>query len=130
VSLPLCSEVNAGFFYHDADQREKMVAAERRFTDARVEKIIELKKKVLYCSTVLCRAVLYCAVLCCVVLCRAGLYCAVPEYCDVILCTVQYRTVQYRLYCYTVVVSQVCGDDPEKNFVVLQLLYCRNDTGL
>lgn len=41
-----CSEVNAGFFYHDAEQREKMVAAERRFTDARVEKIIELKKKV------------------------------------------------------------------------------------
>ena len=47
-----CSEVNAGFFYHDAEQREKMVAAERRFTDARVEKIIQLKKKVRCCHIV------------------------------------------------------------------------------
>ncbi|CAK9868552.1 unnamed protein product [Sphagnum jensenii] len=40
------SEVNAGFFYHDAEQREKMVAAERRHVDEKVLKIIELKKKV------------------------------------------------------------------------------------
>eukprot|EP00899_Mesostigma_viride_P028075 jgi/Mesvir1/8452/Mv09266-RA.2 len=40
------SEVNAGFFYSDAEQREKLVAAERRYTDARVEQIIALKKKV------------------------------------------------------------------------------------
>lgn len=40
------SEVNSGFFYSNAEQREKLVAAERAVTDERVEKIIELKKKV------------------------------------------------------------------------------------
>ncbi|CAM6085367.1 unnamed protein product [Calypogeia fissa] len=40
------SEVNAGFFYHDAEQREKMVAAERRSVDEKVQKIIDLKRKV------------------------------------------------------------------------------------
>lgn len=40
------SEVNSGFFYSSADQREKLVAAERAYTDERVHKIIELKKKV------------------------------------------------------------------------------------
>jgi T-complex protein 1 subunit zeta len=40
------SEVNAGFFYSSAQQREALVAAERAYTDERVAKIIELKKKV------------------------------------------------------------------------------------
>eukprot|EP00246_Nothoceros_aenigmaticus_P002535 TRINITY_DN13400_c0_g2_i1.p1 TRINITY_DN13400_c0_g2~~TRINITY_DN13400_c0_g2_i1.p1 ORF type:complete len:535 (-),score=113.38 TRINITY_DN13400_c0_g2_i1:180-1784(-) len=40
------SEVNSGFFYHDADTREKMVAAERKHVDDKVRKIIALKKKV------------------------------------------------------------------------------------
>ncbi|CAA6659394.1 unnamed protein product [Spirodela intermedia] len=40
------SEINAGFFYSNAEQREKMVAAERRQVDERVRKIIELKDKV------------------------------------------------------------------------------------
>ncbi|KAL6012095.1 T-complex protein 1 subunit zeta [Asimina triloba] len=40
------SEVNAGFFYSNAEQREKMVAAERRQVDEKVQKIIELKNKV------------------------------------------------------------------------------------
>ncbi|KAK7840210.1 t-complex protein 1 subunit zeta 1 [Quercus suber] len=40
------SEVNAGFFYSNAEQREAMVAAERRQVDERVNKIIELKNKV------------------------------------------------------------------------------------
>ncbi|CAI5999682.1 unnamed protein product [Closterium sp. NIES-64] len=40
------SEVNSGFFYHDAEQREKMVVAERKFVDERVRKIIALKRKV------------------------------------------------------------------------------------
>ena len=40
------SEVNSGFFYSNADQREKLVAAEREYTDDRVRKIIELKRKV------------------------------------------------------------------------------------
>eukprot|EP01025_Chloroclados_australasicus_P024321 TRINITY_DN2441_c0_g1_i3.p1 TRINITY_DN2441_c0_g1~~TRINITY_DN2441_c0_g1_i3.p1 ORF type:complete len:532 (+),score=72.99 TRINITY_DN2441_c0_g1_i3:114-1709(+) len=40
------SEVNSGFFYSSAEQREKLVAAERAFTDERVLKIIELKQKV------------------------------------------------------------------------------------
>eukprot|EP00490_Sorites_sp_Unknown_P000628 CAMPEP_0114651422 /NCGR_PEP_ID=MMETSP0191-20121206/8318_1 /TAXON_ID=126664 /ORGANISM="Sorites sp." /LENGTH=538 /DNA_ID=CAMNT_0001865601 /DNA_START=37 /DNA_END=1653 /DNA_ORIENTATION=+ len=40
------SEVNAGFFYSSAEQREKLVDSERKFTDEKVKKIIELKKKV------------------------------------------------------------------------------------
>ncbi|CAN6331402.1 unnamed protein product [Urochloa humidicola] len=40
------SEINAGFFYSNAEQREKMVAAERRQVDERVKRIIELKNKV------------------------------------------------------------------------------------
>ncbi|KAL8452044.1 hypothetical protein Emed_001585 [Eimeria media] len=40
------SEVNAGFFYSSAEQRDKLVAAERRFTDAKVQKIIDLKRTV------------------------------------------------------------------------------------
>ncbi|GLC36161.1 T-complex protein 1 subunit zeta [Pleodorina starrii] len=40
------SEVNSGFFYSSAEQREKLVAAERAYTDERVRKIIELKKQV------------------------------------------------------------------------------------
>ena len=38
--------VNAGFFYKTAEEREKLVAAERQFIDQRVEKVIELKKQV------------------------------------------------------------------------------------
>lgn len=40
------SEVNSGFFYSNAEQREKLVAAERQYTDERVHKIIELKRQV------------------------------------------------------------------------------------
>mmetsp|Transcript_9051 Transcript_9051/g.18297 ORF Transcript_9051/g.18297 Transcript_9051/m.18297 type:complete len:536 (-) Transcript_9051:1350-2957(-) len=40
------SEVNAGFFYSSAQQREAMVAAERQVVDERVNKIIALKKQV------------------------------------------------------------------------------------
>jgi T-complex protein 1 subunit zeta len=40
------SEVNAGFFYSSAEQRDKLVDSERKFTDEKVKKIIELKKKV------------------------------------------------------------------------------------
>ena len=40
------TEVNSSFFYSSADQREKLAASERRFTDERCQKIIELKKKV------------------------------------------------------------------------------------
>ncbi|XP_057491550.1 T-complex protein 1 subunit zeta 1-like [Actinidia eriantha] len=40
------SEINAGFFYSNAEQREAMVAAERRSVDERVKKIIELKNQV------------------------------------------------------------------------------------
>lgn len=41
------SEVNAGFFYKSAEERAKLVAAERKFTDDKVHKIIEFKKKLL-----------------------------------------------------------------------------------
>jgi T-complex protein 1 subunit zeta len=37
--------VNSGFFYKSAEEREKLVAAEREFIENRVKKIIELKKK-------------------------------------------------------------------------------------
>jgi len=40
------SEVNAGFFYSNAEEREKQVAAERKFTDDKVKKIIQFKNKV------------------------------------------------------------------------------------
>ncbi|XP_022102176.1 T-complex protein 1 subunit zeta-like [Acanthaster planci] len=40
------SEVNAGFFYKSAKDREKLVEAERAFTDEKVRKVIELKRKV------------------------------------------------------------------------------------
>ena len=48
------SEVNSGFFYKTAAEREKLVAAERKFTDDKVMEVIKLKKKVrdsfLFCS--------------------------------------------------------------------------------
>ena len=40
------SEVNSGFFYSSAEQREKLVAAERAVVDARVQKIVDLKRQV------------------------------------------------------------------------------------
>merc|ERR1719287_329251 len=40
------SEVNAGFFYSSSGQRDKLVESERKFTDEKVKKIIELKRKV------------------------------------------------------------------------------------
>uniref|UniRef100_A0A2R5LGL0 Putative t-complex protein 1 subunit zeta danio rerio chaperonin n=1 Tax=Ornithodoros turicata TaxID=34597 RepID=A0A2R5LGL0_9ACAR len=43
------SEVNAGFFYKSAEERERLVQAERQFIENRVHKIIELKRKV--CDT-------------------------------------------------------------------------------
>lgn len=41
-----CSEVNSGFFYSSAEQREKLVESERRFVDAKVKKIVDLKNLV------------------------------------------------------------------------------------
>lgn len=46
LSVFLNSEVNSGFFYSSAEQREKLVESERKFTDAKVRKVIELKKLV------------------------------------------------------------------------------------
>lgn len=40
------SEVNSGFFYKSAEEREKLVSAEREFIEQRVKKVIALKKKV------------------------------------------------------------------------------------
>jgi len=37
--------VNAGFFYKSAEEREKLVSAERDFIEKRVQKVIDLKKK-------------------------------------------------------------------------------------
>ena len=40
------TEVNSGIFYKNAEDREKLVMAERKFTDDQCRKIIELKRKV------------------------------------------------------------------------------------
>ena len=40
------TEINSGFFYSSAAQRDKLVASERAHTDAKVRKIIELKQLV------------------------------------------------------------------------------------
>ena len=49
VSLSLLtsiSEVNAGFFYTSAEERQALVNSERTKTDAVVMKVIELKREV------------------------------------------------------------------------------------
>ena len=43
------SEVNSGFFYSSAEQREKLVESERSFVDAKLKKIVDLKNQV--CGT-------------------------------------------------------------------------------
>ncbi|KAH8119203.1 chaperonin-containing T-complex zeta subunit Cct6 [Phellopilus nigrolimitatus] len=40
------TEVNSGFFYSSAEQREKLVESERKFVDAKLKKIVELKNLV------------------------------------------------------------------------------------
>ncbi|KAI9738204.1 MAG: T-complex protein 1 subunit zeta [Cirrosporium novae-zelandiae] len=40
------SEINSGFFYSSAEQRDKLVESERRFVDDKLAKIVELKKEV------------------------------------------------------------------------------------
>jgi len=40
------TEISSGFFYSNAEQREKMVEAERKFTDEKVKQIIALKRQV------------------------------------------------------------------------------------
>lgn len=40
------SEVNAGFFYKSAEDREKLVKAERKHTNSKVQQIIDLKKSI------------------------------------------------------------------------------------
>lgn len=37
--------MNSGFFYKTADEREKLVKAERQFIESRVQKVVDLKKK-------------------------------------------------------------------------------------
>ena len=43
------SEVNSGFFYSNAEQREKLVAAERAVVDDKVQKIVDLKQQASCC---------------------------------------------------------------------------------
>ncbi|WVW86205.1 T-complex protein 1, zeta subunit [Kwoniella bestiolae CBS 10118] len=40
------TEVNSGFFYSSAEQREKLVESERRFVDSKLQKIVEFKNQV------------------------------------------------------------------------------------
>jgi len=40
------TEVNSGFFYSSAEQREKLVESERKFLDAKLQKIVNLKNQV------------------------------------------------------------------------------------
>lgn len=39
------TEVHSGFFWSNADQREKLIASERAFTDDKVQQIVDFKKK-------------------------------------------------------------------------------------
>ncbi|KIV90157.1 T-complex protein 1, zeta subunit [Exophiala mesophila] len=43
------SEINSGFYYNSAEQRDKLVASERRFVDDKLKKIVALKNEV--CGT-------------------------------------------------------------------------------
>lgn len=40
------SEINSGFYYSSAEQRDKLVESERRFVDEKLKKIVALKKQV------------------------------------------------------------------------------------
>jgi len=40
------TEVHSGFFWSSADQREKLIESERAFTDEKVQKIIDFKRRV------------------------------------------------------------------------------------
>ncbi|KAL2916180.1 T-complex protein 1 subunit zeta [Polyrhizophydium stewartii] len=40
------SEINSGFYYNSAEQREKLVESERRFVDAKIAKIVDFKNTV------------------------------------------------------------------------------------
>ena len=40
------SEINSGFYYSSAEQRDKLVASERRFVDEKLKKIVALKTEV------------------------------------------------------------------------------------
>lgn len=40
------TEINSGFFYNSAEQREKLVESERKFTNDKVNKIIQFKNRV------------------------------------------------------------------------------------
>jgi T-complex protein 1 subunit zeta len=40
------SEINSGFYYNSAAQRDKLVASERRFVDEKLKKIVALKNEV------------------------------------------------------------------------------------
>ncbi|KAL6240080.1 hypothetical protein BDW75DRAFT_196907 [Aspergillus navahoensis] len=40
------SEINSGFYYSSAEQRDKLVESERKFVDSKLQKIVELKKQV------------------------------------------------------------------------------------
>jgi T-complex protein 1 subunit zeta len=46
IGILVYREVNAGFFYKNAEERDRLVASERTFIDDRVQKIVELKRKV------------------------------------------------------------------------------------
>lgn len=46
IILNTHSEINSGFFYSSAEQREKLVESERKFTDEKVRKVIEFKRSV------------------------------------------------------------------------------------
>lgn len=39
------SEINSGFFYSNAEQKDKLVESERKFVDSKLRKIVDLKKQ-------------------------------------------------------------------------------------
>lgn len=50
LTTDMCSEVNSAFYFSNAEEREKLIEAERKVTDDKVRKIIELKRTVCSCG--------------------------------------------------------------------------------
>ena len=80
LSIYVClSEVNSGFFYKTAEEREQLVVAERKFVDEKVQQVIKLKNQV----SLLCVLVVDCMLKACscagVQRPQQGLRCHQPE---------------------------------------------------
>ncbi len=112
--LPL-SEVNSGFFYKTAAEREKLVAAERKFIDDRVRNVIELKKKVsstsiIYVRVCMCRDWEPCLNLCLKLSFVKAIYAFRTLFKTFPLTYLLYPSGVWRQW------QDICGHQPEGNY--------------